>query len=255
MSKIVDTSKTELRRRLIEDMGFSDKKAETYLCLLKMGEVTASQIAKNAGIKRTTVYNILPELLHDGLIKKYKSKKKTLYYVEDVHDLLHRIKERTIGVEKIIPDLIKLHTSKTSHPHVAFYEGRDGAIQLWKHMIDGLNPGDELLSILNSTNYQDILQQHILEYYTLERARKNCSHRIITNNSDYMKMFFKNTQNARREVKIVDSKELDFSSEIRIFGDTISVMSYDEDFMGVVIRSKHIANMHRVLFEKFWNSN
>ncbi len=73
MSKIVDTSKTELRRRLIEDMGFSDKKAETYLCLLKMGEVTASQIAKNAGIKRTTVYNILPELLHDGLIKKYSS--------------------------------------------------------------------------------------------------------------------------------------------------------------------------------------
>ncbi len=252
---MVDTLHTnELRKRLIEDVGFSSKKALIYLTLLKAGEVTASTLAKQAGVKRTTVYNILPELLHEGLIKKYKSRKKTLYYVEHVQDLLDRAQERTLGIEKIIPQLTKLHTSKTSSPHIQFYEGRDGTIQLWKQMIDGLAPGEELLSILGSTDYDDIFPQHVLEHYTRERARKNCSHRLITNNSNYMKNILKSTGDDKRTVKIVNESELDFKSEVRIFGNSVSIISYNEDFMGVIIKSAEVSKMHRALFERFWES-
>lgn len=255
LSKMVDTLHTQqIQKLLVEDAGMSPKTANVYMTLLKMGEISASAIAKFAGIKRTTVYNILPDLLHQGLIKKYRHKNKTLYYVEQVSDLLDRAKEKILGIEKIVPALKNIQAAKTTSPKIQFFEGRDGTIQLWKHMIDYLSPGEELLSILGSTNYEEILPQHVLEHYTRERSRKNCNNRIITNDSNYIRKLFKNTGDVKRTVKIVDSRELDFKSEIRIFGDKISVISYEEDFMGAIIHSKPIAEMHRAMFERFWDS-
>ena len=48
-------------------LGFSPNRAAVYTALLELGKGTASEIARKAGINRTTAYDILDNLSADGL--------------------------------------------------------------------------------------------------------------------------------------------------------------------------------------------
>ena len=67
---------------LESSMGFSAKKARIYVALLELGEAVGADIAKKADLKRTTVYNILPELMKDGHVKVIVQNKKRLFSIE-----------------------------------------------------------------------------------------------------------------------------------------------------------------------------
>ena len=46
----------------LESMDLSNKEAEVYLALLKLGQSGASRIASNTNINRVTVYHLLDSL-------------------------------------------------------------------------------------------------------------------------------------------------------------------------------------------------
>ncbi|PLX27027.1 hypothetical protein C0581_03815 [Candidatus Parcubacteria bacterium] len=56
------TLKTVNNLATLKNLGLSDIEAGVYLSLLKLGGSQASKIAKDVGIKRTTVYPILKKL-------------------------------------------------------------------------------------------------------------------------------------------------------------------------------------------------
>ena len=60
-------SNNELKQFLSE-MGFSAKEADVYLAILILGRGTASKIAREAHVLRTTVYDILSSLFSKGLV-------------------------------------------------------------------------------------------------------------------------------------------------------------------------------------------
>ena len=47
-------------------MGFSKKEADVYLAILSLGKGTASKIAREAQVMRTTVYEVLSSLFNKG---------------------------------------------------------------------------------------------------------------------------------------------------------------------------------------------
>ncbi len=57
----------ELKTILLE-MEFSAKEADVYIAILSLGRGTASAIAREAHILRTTVYEILSSLFNKGLV-------------------------------------------------------------------------------------------------------------------------------------------------------------------------------------------
>lgn len=255
MSKIVDKFKErDLKKRLVDDMGFSDKKSAVYLSVLKLGEATSNDIAKNAGIKRTTVYNILPELLKDGVIHKSKRLKKTLFYVEDPSDLIARIDEKKFGIEEIIPSLSSLQMTNKSNPKIVQYEGQNGIIQLYKDMLDSIPVGGELLSIIGANYAKELMPYHILEYYSDFRLKKKISHKIIGTNNDFIQSFKAKDKDEYRETRILEEGNELIGSDIRIFGNKIAMLSFKEGFIGVIIESEDLNKLNKILFERVWKS-
>jgi len=61
---------TDLAERLT-DLGLSRNEADLYLALLKSGEGTASEVAKDAGIARPAVYALLDSLVDIGLVEVF----------------------------------------------------------------------------------------------------------------------------------------------------------------------------------------
>jgi len=255
MSKLVNIShKNTLMKRLVADMGFSDKKAQIYISLLELGEVTASLIAKSAGIKRTTVYNILPELLQEGLINKYKSAKKTLFFIEDTRGLVARLEERKSGILEIIPELDKLQLTKTVRPRIVQYEGSDGIIQLYRDVIDSIQPGEELLSIVGANYANEIMPYHVIEHYSAMRLKKRIPHRIIGTDNDFIKEFKEKDKDELRETRILPEGNELIGSDIRIFGNKVALLSFKDGFIGTIIDSDDLYKLNKIMFERVWKS-
>ena len=65
----------------LEQTGFSDKEALVYASLLELGGAYPSRIAEYAGLKRSTVYNVLLHLSVRGLISEIDKKSKLFYQI------------------------------------------------------------------------------------------------------------------------------------------------------------------------------
>ena len=52
----------------LHTLGFSTKEATVYVALLELGTGTVTQIARKAGINRTTGYDILDSLAAKGIV-------------------------------------------------------------------------------------------------------------------------------------------------------------------------------------------
>lgn len=244
----------DLKRRLMDDAGFSDKKAAVYLSILKLGEASSNDIAKNAGIKRTTVYNILPELLKEGVVHKSKRLKKTLFYIEDANDLISRIEEKKFGIEEIVPSLNSLQMSNKSKPRIIQYEGQNGIIQLYKDILDSIPVGGELLSVIGANYAKDLMPYHILEYYSDFRLKKKINHRLIATNNDFINEFKAKDKGQFRETRILEEGDELIGSDVRIFGNKVAMLSFKEGFIGVIIESEDLNKLNRILFERVWKS-
>ena len=87
-----------MQKKLI-NAGFSANEAKIYLTLLKLGEASVSQIAKNSGVKRSNTYHLLAALLSEGLVV-LRVADKMLYMPESPEKVLQIVKQRLSTAEK-----------------------------------------------------------------------------------------------------------------------------------------------------------
>ena len=251
---MVDMNRSELQKRLLENVGFSNKKASVYLSLLEAGEITASELAKKANIKRTTVYNIIPELLEEGFIKTTKQGGKQYYFVENVHDLYDRLNEKLVRTRSIIPELERLHSAITNHPEVTFYEGIGSLKKFYQDLLNEMSPGEEILSVIGASELAELMPMDLVDWYTKQRITKKIKHRIIGTESSFIKKQKEGDEKSLRETRILPKSDLEFSGDMRIYRNKVSFVSFKENFFGIVYSSKEIYKLQKLMFEQVWKS-
>lgn len=242
------------QEKILEEIGFSKKKAKIYLAILELGDVSVIDIAKKIGIKRTTVYNILPELVSDGYVKKTIKSKRSLFFIEDPDLLKNNLEDKLDIINKALPEIKSLQNIFPFKPKVTFYEGFGGIKEIYKDTLVSLNGGDTILSFTGITNFEKLMPNDISKEYIASRIKKKIRARIIATRSNAIEDWEKNAQKELREIKIVDDSRYKFDGDIEIYGNKVALISYKENFMGVVIESKEISQMQRLAFEIMWNS-
>src|SRR3989338_4569627 len=91
--------------KTLEDLGLSEQEANLYLGLLKIGGGQASKVAKEVGLKRTTVYPILKALAECGFVNVYFRKSTRYYYAEKPHKIAGIFAKKLNAFEQPIPVL------------------------------------------------------------------------------------------------------------------------------------------------------
>lgn len=238
----------------LEGVGFHEKKARIYLALLELGEGSVIEIAKKAGLKRTTVYNILPELLDAGYIRRMQKQKHNLFYVEDVRDLKRSVEEQERSIAAILPQLSAIHNVLPSKPHISFYEGHGGMRALYQDILDSVREGDTVLSFTGLADFHQLVPQEFSEWYIRERVKRKFRARIIAPESPTSQLWLANAPKELRDIRLITNEPFAFNADAEIYGDKVALLSYKEGFMGVIIESKEIAAMHRASFEVMWNA-
>ncbi len=241
-----------LLKELSDIAGFNDKKSKVYMALLDTGEATASEIAKKAGLKRTTVYNILPELISESLISSTKHKGKKYFYIDSPKDIKMQMEYRLSQVDNLIKKLLPFHSLTHDKPSLKIHEGIHGLEKTYQDVVETLAPGEMHRAYLGASEmYQDIHSDLIAKWAKV-RVNRNCPTRMITNDNATARNWLKTQKQDKRDIKIVKNLT-HLNGELKIYGNKIALTSYKEDYLTIVLESKDMANVLRSMFDMLWN--
>ncbi len=118
---MVDKKNTLLKK--LKDIGFDDKVALVYVSIVELGQTTASRVARHARLKRTTVYNVLPSLIEQGLIEKNIIRNVSTFTVSNISMLSRQVEERVSLAKEIESELTKIKTVYPTKSQITVHEG------------------------------------------------------------------------------------------------------------------------------------
>lgn len=249
----MNESTNELKKLLLE-IDFSPKEADVYLAILALGRGTASKIAREAHILRTTVYEILSSLFNKGLVTLSGREPKQEYVAESPDRLGEYItsqleqKQKDLKQAKLnlIPQLKSIH-NVTNRPKVMFYEGREGLEKVYE---DTLTSHEPIRAYASVGDMHLGLPGYFPNYYKRRAGAGIAIRAIIPNNEAGVerKSFDKEE---KRETALVPEKDFRFSPEINIYDDKVMIASWREK-LGIIIESAEISDAMKKIYELAW---
>ena len=99
---------------LVRQYGLGENEAKLYIAALELGEASVQDMAKKAGVKRTSIYYMLDELESKGVLTTTKRNKKTYYIAASPTDLLKSLRSRLAEFEKTA-EVLEQHRGKIFH--------------------------------------------------------------------------------------------------------------------------------------------
>ncbi|EKD32878.1 MAG: transcriptional regulator TrmB [uncultured bacterium] len=246
--------------KVLEQLGFAPSEIKVYGALLELDSGSVTDISKGSGINRTSCYDVLENLVKRGLVSKITKRKKIYFTAGDPRRLLNYLDREKEEVEKkinqqkdqireVLPELSSLINPRSTKPRVAFYEGEKGMREAYE---DTLGADGEILAYANVETMHQGLPGFFPEYYTRRTDARIHIKAIMPNNAASIDRTTKDKEELR-ESKILNDKNLTFSPEVNIYNDKMLIASWKEK-MAVIIESKELADLQRLIYWKLWQS-
>ncbi len=234
----------------LQDAGFNETEAKIYVASLELGQTSVSRIAKQAGIKRTTVYLSLENLMHRGLVSAIKKDGKTHYYAEDPRKLEGIMEERKQNVLNLMPQLLAFTNLIDKKPEIRYFEGEDGIKEVFKESLE--YQGQEICMMYSEAYISDFGDEFFAEYYRPQRIARKISARALLPDNDEMRENAANDRQVLRQSRFFPANLFKIKIEIMIYGQRkVSIVSFKEKF-AFIIDSPAIYESFKSIFETMW---
>ena len=124
----------------LQNLGLNEKEAKIYLALLKLGESTSVQIAKEIDVHRRTIYDNLNILIRKGLVG-YKIKKGVKYFnASNPTSFKIFLEEKQNILKNLLPSLIERYKEKIIPPIFNIYTGKEAVKTILEDVIQQKKP-------------------------------------------------------------------------------------------------------------------
>ena len=242
--------------------GLTENEAQVYEILLADGQSTAGKLHKKAPFKRGLIYKILDELVEKRLINKVEMPGKvTVFRVEHpqkISDLLdaeqQKIRHYKKSLEELMPRLVSNYNLAFNKPGIRFFEGLDGV----KKVLDDTlinNLQRKILTFSDVAGYMKYLKEWNENYYAPRRKKFGIHEKVIIPNHpdaiEYMKGY---KASEFTDILFVDHKLYPFSTEVNIYENKVSFVTFSEKaHIGVIVENKEIVDTLTSVFNFTWN--
>lgn len=252
-SSITMSTNTSELGATLQTLGFSSKEATVYVAILELGHGTVTEIARKAGINRTTGYDILDSLSNKGIVNVTGKEPKQEFAAEPPEAVVMYLKrEAELAKERIekagalLPQLRSVHATQ-NRPRVKFYEGSDGLKQVYE---DTLTSSEPIRAYANVEDMHKGLPNYFPEYYK-RRAGAGIAIRAIVPHTPVARARVPYAEEEKREIAFVPPDKFYFSPEINIYDNKVMIASWREK-LGVMIESAEIADAMKKIYELAW---
>jgi len=232
----------------LKQIGLEEKQAKIYLACLELGETSIGDIAKKAGIKRTSIYDIIGEMIDSGLIKATTRAKKKRFLASEPEELKAILKKREALLDQIMPQLGSLNNSGLVKPKILFYEGVEGLKKVYD---DTLEHKSTIIYQWASNDMFDAIESEWIFGYVRRRVKAKIRALCIATDSAEIRGFKAKDVTQLREIRIVLKEQFPFKIELDVYGDRVAMIS-GRDKMGIIIESKAIASTLKMIFKLCW---
>jgi sugar-specific transcriptional regulator TrmB len=237
------------------------RESEVFEYLTKNKDRSATQIAKDIKIPRTSVYHTLCSLLEEEIIVESKTKSgKTVYNVINIKTLKTIAKENTklaTSYEKAVGKFIREYEEKVKQsPDLSVVGASSGVKSAWSLIEDVLlaKKDSYWLTATNLPFRKIISETEYFRRITHRRKRmKKTKSYIIADRSAFSEKIERQGETDFREVKLLPAGEL-LKSSIIVFGDNIGFISYGNEIKTIKIENKFLSETMKLFFKMIWKT-
>jgi len=239
----------------LQDIGLTEKEAKIYNALLETGEATPQQLAFKTGVNRATTYVILESLVKRGLINCLNKNKKACFIIESPAQLVDilekdkkKIEEKISLANSLMSELNLLKRLTKERTKVSFFEGREGVILIQKDVAKAnVTKVDEMFNINIALKHFPVAEN---DHRQIIRRQKIISRTIII--YDHRLPIPDLPVCAGTERRYLPYSQYPLNGELVFYKNKAVMLSWEDNFRGIIIENKAIVDGLRLLFDFAW---
>ncbi|NCB21110.1 MAG: hypothetical protein EOM88_04325 [Clostridia bacterium] len=232
----------------LEEIGLNEKEAKVYVATLELGQGSAADIAKKAGVNRATTYFTLENLMKMGLVSASNEEKKQMFVPEDPAQLENiiikqqqELEAKKQSIKGLVEELNSINSASIKKPIVKYYLGREGVMRMASASFDQVK--DETMWVAFS---KDALNKFLgdgeNDRLIEKREARNIKSEVLYNSKE--QILANDNKNTRIKV---DGAKYPFPGDVAVYKDKIRLTSYS-DQIGIIIENKDIAQSLKSIF-------
>ncbi len=243
-------SKNMYENTLIKS-GLNEKQAKVYLACLELARAKAPEIARKAGIKRTTTYGILDELLSLGIVSVSHKGSMKWFHAQRPQVLQDLLDDRRNELEKVIPDIEHLFATHTIRPRLQFFEGKEGVKRIFE---DSLRcRSKKIHQIVRVRDFLEFLGEgYVLEYIQKRVSKGITAYALNPKSGDiHTELLGEESARWKRHTRYLPPGTF-YASMIMIYDNKVAMASTRKENFGFIIESHEFARTLEAYFHFMW---
>lgn len=244
----------ETLEKILQDIGFTDNQAKIYLAFLQLGEANYTELAKITGLKRTSLYSMVKDLINNGIILYSVDRKK--FFAIPPEKLFVKSQEDILALHRAIPQFNSLTKASKQVTKVKFYPSVKGIKECYIDTEDFPQRGEFRYVISELKLWVDFWKKDRKDFLAkyLEKV-KEARHKTLVLSSGKKVDPFKNKfiKELNMHLKYLPANyNHEFDMEVRPKAIIISQLKGNNPY-AVKIISYQLAQALKVFFEFTWN--
>lgn len=245
--------------KIFNFLNLSERALKIYETIVENGIISASSLARESEIPRSTVYLEIDRLLSHALISSTGSVKKRKFVAENPNNFIKILENKTSEINSLLSptmELVKGLQEKVASnswfgriPKIKFFNGKEGL----KKVLTTTNQAKskEILGIVRSFDIYESLGEEYMKNLITERIKKKIHTKNIWPAGKIPKAMDQHKEQLR---EIVFSKEQEnIPSTIVVFDNKVILITSTKELFCVEIESRDLAQTFRVLFGILWD--
>lgn len=245
-----------MEHKYLHELGFSSGEEKAYLALLKLGPSSSGPIAKEAGVSRSKLYEILEKLARKGIVSHHKKNNVSCFSAAHPTRILNLLEQKKEQVEqqkatfqKVLPYFEKIIGQQEIQKEAQVFEGMEGIKNVRETFLTKMKARDNIYYFGNPASGH----KNMLGYWDdfNERRIKNKIQSWTIYNQDANEF-----GERRKKLPYTKVKYLPLAGPthawVEIYGDTIAIAIKHETPMSIVINNKYVAESFKTYFDILW---
>ena len=235
----------------LEAFGFGGKKALVYSALLQARSGSAAELAEAAGLKRTTLYELLDELVADGLAVVGFSGRKRVYTATQP-DNLHLCLERQRSLlDELLPELNGLFSRTSHNPRVRYYEGMKGVRQFHDELLK--TPSGEYFYFGSMRGLEGVVGRRYLKSFVRRRVeRKIRAHAIRIREQEIDEPLLMPGDELYREVRYISLPQGTNVVNMTLFDGKVAIVASTGENYALIVESDGLFALLKLIWGYLW---
>lgn len=247
----------------LEELGLSTMETSIYLTLLETGPIKIRNLANKIGIKRTTAYSYVDELIKKELVTIVIKNSEKLVSAnapkESIQNLVDGKMKLAAKIQTTFPDILEMINATlpakdiSGVSEIKYYYGKNSVKNIYLDLL----AARDIRGITNISEFLDIFPDmfHVVDK-AIQQDNQKKYYEIVDDSPKTQEALQKSLEitNKRYQYKYFPDGMTISSSIVTIYDGKVSIVNTRDTVNGVILQNAILYENFKQLFDLIWNN-